>query len=135
MQKVNQKQPLQTISGKFHVGMTAKQAKEKDLYKSVFSRDFTDIDTDGNGILSGKEICAERDRECKSRKISSGLGMVAGTLQTGLGVATSEVGIGISLMAIGSTVAITEAKNYKDANAEQRKTEQYKKQHPREFGL
>ena len=135
MTPVKPKQPLSTVSGQFHVGMTAQQAKEKDLYKSVFSRDFTDIDTDGNGVLSAAEICNERDRECKIEKGIARAGGVAGAILVGGGMATSATGIGCLAIGAGGAVAGTAAIHLTNMENEQEKTEQYRKQHPKEFGL
>lgn len=54
---------ITTASGKFYSGMTANIAKQQDVYKATFSRDFRDIDKNKDGILSAQEILQERKSE------------------------------------------------------------------------
>lgn len=55
--------PLTTDSGKFYAGMSLDEAKKKKLDKSIFTRDFSDIDKDKDGYLSDVEILQERKLE------------------------------------------------------------------------
>lgn len=59
---------ITTASGKFYSGMTAEVAKQQDLYKSKFSRDFNNIDKNKDGVLSDKEILMERKSEAKKKQ-------------------------------------------------------------------
>ncbi len=57
------KNDVKTVSGKFHAGMTRKEAEEASLDSCLFSRDFNDIDRNGDGVLSVRELCEERKLE------------------------------------------------------------------------
>lgn len=52
-----------TVSGKFYEGMKAANAEEKHILKMKAGTDFTDIDTDKNGVLSFEEIMEQRSSE------------------------------------------------------------------------
>ena len=129
-------QPLTTVGGNFHVGMTAQKAKDKNLYEgSIFKTGFTDIDENGDGVLSAKEICNQRDKQCSSKRTVAYFGMVAGGAQIALGVTTSEIGIGLPVAAVGTAVVAEEKHNLDEAEKEQKITDQYRKEHPQEFGV
>lgn len=59
---------ITTVSGKFYSGMNANTAKNQDIYKSKFSRDFCNIDKNKDGILSPEEILKERKLEAKRKE-------------------------------------------------------------------
>lgn len=59
-------------SNKFYAGMKLAEAKRNGTDKSFWSRDFSNIDTDGNGVLSVDEIMKERKKMAK-RARNSGL--------------------------------------------------------------
>ena len=55
-------------SGKFYAGMTAEEAKQNKTYKKTFRRDFQNLDTNSDSVLSVDEILAERRRSAKNNK-------------------------------------------------------------------
>lgn len=59
---------ITTVSGKFYSGMNVNTAKNQDIYKSKFSRDFCNIDKNKDGILSPEEILKERKLEAKRKE-------------------------------------------------------------------
>ena len=63
---------IQDPSNKFYAGMKLAEAKRNGTDKSFWSRDFSNIDTDGNGVLSVDEIMKERKKMVK-RARNSGL--------------------------------------------------------------
>ncbi len=63
---------IQDPSNKFYAGMKLAEAKRNGTDKSFWSRDFSNIDTDGNGVLSVDEIMKERKKMAK-RARNSGL--------------------------------------------------------------
>jgi hypothetical protein len=125
------KTPLTTVSGKFYVGMTQKMARDKDLYKSKFSRDFTDIDKDGNGILDEREICNERDLECSRGKVGGEISMMANTAAVGFSLMTAPLTAGGSLFltGLGTVGNCAMAKQIKDMESEQNITDKYRQEH------
>ena len=127
--KTKNEKPLTTVSGKFHVGMTAQEAKKKDLYKSVFSRDFTDIDKNADGKLSAEEICDERDHECAITKERATGSDIFGGMVVGAGVATSEFGVGILAGVVGAGIVGAAESARADAEKEQAKTQEYRIKH------
>lgn len=56
---------IQDPSNKFYAGMKLAEAKRNGTDKSFWSRDFSNIDTDGNGVLSVDEIMKERKKMAK----------------------------------------------------------------------
>jgi hypothetical protein len=123
--------PLTTVSGKFYVGMTRKEAQAKDLYKSTFSRDFTDIDKDGNGVLDEREICDERDLECSRKKVDGAIATIGTTLAGIFTIASVPVTAGTTLpiifTAVGCNTAI--AAGMVDTQKEKEITDNYRKEH------
>lgn len=122
---------LTTVSGKFYVGMTRQDAQSKNLYNSTFSRAFTDIDKDGNGVLSEREICDERDLECSRGKIRGAISAVAGFTTALVAAAGAPLSAGLSLGEAGIAVAYAglAMKNVKDAMSETEITDKYRQEH------
>lgn len=65
--KENKNEPTVPKIGDFYAGMTQKEAIEKQLYSRKLRRDFQDIDTDRDGVLSVKEIIEECDTLAKRK--------------------------------------------------------------------
>ena len=63
-------------SNKFYAGMKLAEAKRNGTDKSFRSRDFSNIDTDGNGVLSVDEVMNERKKMAK-RARNSGIALSA----------------------------------------------------------
>ena len=87
---------LTTIDGNFYVGMTSRDAKEKNLDISLFNS-IDELDGKKTGTLSKEDIIRHRDVEC-GKKASWGL---VGTIAT---VAAAICGgpIGWGLAALGA---------------------------------
>ena len=121
---------LATVNGNFHVGMTADEAKEKNLFKTKLGRDFTDIDKNGDGILSADEIIKEREKECKSYKNNSAYGFGSAITLAGTGVTSAITGLGaVATIGFLGTAAVTSLFAYYDlykAGKEEKITKQYK---------
>lgn len=71
----NEQKPTSKIlkagGGSFYSGMTLQDAKDSGLDKCFFRRDFSNLDKDGDNILSNEEIMREREREVKVLKADS----------------------------------------------------------------
>lgn len=124
--------PITTVSKKFYAGMTADEAKKKNLYKSSTSSiNFTDIDKNRNGILEDVEICEERDNEC-SRKRASGFLQIGGG---GLVATVSAIadlptaGMTTAGVIFGSGMTLAGFCAIKAAGEEEKVTNQYRKEH------
>lgn len=97
---------IKSSNGSYHVGMTKAQAQKAQSYQAKMGIDFKDLDKDGDGVLSQKEIlkgrvkAAERDIIC-----SAGFGAIAigGTVTVGM-VGVPLTG-GASAVAAGSLIA------------------------------
>lgn len=63
-------------SNKFYAGMKLAEAKRNGTDKSFWSRDFSNIDTDMNGVLSVDEIMNERKKMAK-RSRNTGIALSA----------------------------------------------------------
>lgn len=59
---------IKNSNGRFHVGMTRKEAQDKGVDKCTFRRDFYNIDTNCDGVLSLQEIMEERKRDANTEK-------------------------------------------------------------------
>ena len=82
-----------TSNGTYSVGMTKKQAEEADSYKALWGLDFTDIDKNGDDVLSQLEILEARVEVAKRD------GYVE-RVKTAFGITTGGI------LAVGGTVAI-----------------------------
>lgn len=56
---------VRTASGVFHTGMTLDDAKMIGRDKCVLRRDFSNVDKNGDNVLTNDEIMVERQRESK----------------------------------------------------------------------
>lgn len=129
--QVNQTKPLTTVSGKFYVGMTAQDAKKNDLYKSSFSRDFRDIDKNGNNVLEDWEICAERDSECSVNNTARSAALIGGIGVCVAAVLASPFTGGTSLLALPAGITAIGFGGYGvvSTSKENEVTKEYRKQH------
>ena len=59
---------IHNSNGRFHVGMTLKEAQAKGVDKCTFRRDFYNLDKDCDGVLSLQEIMEERKRDANTEK-------------------------------------------------------------------
>lgn len=73
--KENENESTVPKIGDFYAGMTQNEAIGKQLHSRTLRRDFQDIDTDKNGVLSAKEIINECDAMAK-RKNYLGLSII-----------------------------------------------------------
>jgi len=93
---------VNTGNGTYSVGMTAEQAKQQsdDCYKNWIGQDFTDIDQDGNGVLSLEEILKANVKQQKrvgAAKCVGGTGnMVLGCAGVAGGLTAEVPSLGIS---------------------------------------
>lgn len=123
--------PITTVSEKFYSGMTADEAKKKDLYKSTFSRDFTDIDKNGNGVLEDSEICEERDLECSRKRTLGFLQMGGGGLISTISAIAELPSAGITTagLAWGGSMTLSGYCFTRAAGEEEEATNKYRKEH------
>lgn len=111
--------PITTDSREFYAGMTIDEAKKKKLDKSVFNRDFSDMDKNKDGILSNIEILQERKVEADRASLYS-----AGMACVGLGVLCVP-GAQIE----GAAILFGSAINGADAIRIDKENEEYAKKH------
>lgn len=62
---------IQDANNRFYAGMTIAEAKRNGTDKSWWRRDFHNLDTNGDGVLSVDEIMNERKRSSKFCKIGA----------------------------------------------------------------
>lgn len=105
---------ITTASKDFYAGMTLDEAKQKKLDKSIFSRDFSDIDKDKDGKLSDIEILQERKVEAdRINRFSFGV-MGSGTVAAA--IPGGQIA-GLGLAAVGFAIG-TESDKINEQSAE-----------------
>ena len=62
---------ITNCNGRFYAGMTLKEAQLKGVDKCTFRRDFYNLDKDGDGVLSVREVMQERERDARIEKYSA----------------------------------------------------------------
>ena len=121
-----------TISGDYYVGMKREDVDGNFLTKKGNLKEFDRIDKNKNGILGGKEICDERDKEANYYQNQKDFGNVAGGVLVGtgaLGVASGAGMVpGLIIGSCGGLILGATELFIKDPEKITKETEKYRQQ-------